>query len=283
MLVKAEIERYKRAAEECFLAVLSEFKRLVLIGQQREDNNDSDEEEDEVFFDAESVSDCEEEEAEDEIDWKCELIRLGLAPEVNRSLLRSIEKHRQETSKFLENLLEIEAAHVHTNDSQFWRQCQEYLKESFRTNANVEDLEEPPNDDISMQDIRVNRTGILGEFLALFQPSTKRIEYRPFQRRLSISIAEEKAEFEPEISEELKFTLAVLETYLSGVKRSLADSVPKAISHFLIKKTLADLPNLLIPKAFHTRNHSIANLETKIQELSRKCEEIDAVLLGLLP
>lgn len=275
MLVKAEIERYKRAAEECFLEVLTEFKRIVLIGNQRED----DDEDEEVFFDAESVSDCEEESEEEVTDWKCEIIRLGLAQEVNRALLRLIEEHRREASNFLDNLMAIEAAHVHTNDPQFWRQCQEYLRESFKTNNNT-DLEESANDDnIPFKEIQVNRSGILGEFLALFQPSIKRVEYRPFQRRISIAKLEEK----PEISEELKFTLAVLETYLSGVKRSLADSVPKAISHFLIQKTLSELPNLLIPKAFCTTNNSISNLDTKIREITSKIDEIDAKLLGLLP
>ena len=40
MLVKVEIDRYKRAAEDCFLEVLTEFKRIVLIGHQREEDDE---------------------------------------------------------------------------------------------------------------------------------------------------------------------------------------------------------------------------------------------------
>lgn len=53
--------------------------------------------------------------------------------------------------------------------------------------------------------------------------------------------------------EEVSFILALLRAYLAVVRRNLADTVPKAIAHFLLQQSLRDLPLCLLPSVASSR------------------------------
>ena len=269
-LVRAELAKYRSVLEEMFLSVLAEFKALVLVGKV-------DEEADETFFDAESLSDCEEDEREGETQFvklKNDLISMGIAQKLNRWIINLIEENALKAHDFLLQLLAIEESHISTNDQEFWRQCQKNLKEFTMQREESSELE--------LSTISINaepKTSVLNEFLALFQPTRnlKRVEHRPVPPNLSNA----NANTAQPISDELQFTLGVLKTYMSIVKRGLADAVPKAISHFLIQKTLQDLPPLLIPK-IHTFQANCIPLTSEIDKLNNQLCLLDAFLIGLL-
>ena len=277
-LVREELKKYEKVVDGLFYCVLNQVKALILIGKV-------DEESGEAFFDIQNNT-----HGDVDFDVKNELIATGMAQAINSCVLEVIEGNALRAHTFIKDFLAMEAGHIHTSDPQFWRECQRNMQP---LDTIVDSLEE----EVPLKRIRETareteeaaKGSALDDFLALFRPQKsflQRKELRPTPAKspasTTIPSAKPEKPLSPILSEEFQFTLAVLKSYLSIVRRNLVDSVPKAIAHFLITKSLEELPAKLFPLALKRESAENDELIAEIQRIQSVIARMDSVMLGLL-
>ena len=267
------MKKYAIVINSLFIRVLEQVKSIVLIGKV-------DEESGEAFFDVQEETNS----GEGSFDVKNDLIASGQAHLINHYVLQVINTNAHQTQAFLKNLLEMESSHICTNDPQFWRDCQR----NFLT-LQPDDVPFEAISEANTEEEAGKKGSALEEFLELFRPSKPFFRRKVFKPSTVDTAAPSlnPSALKPSAiqSEELQFTLAVLKSYLAIVRRSLIDSVPKAIAHFLIKRSLEELPLKLLPLTLKRNNDTgpIQNeVEDEIHAIQQRINEIDALLIKLI-